>query len=214
MDIGTIAYPDALDGGRAGGSLIYDPSVAADINPPDDTDSFTINLDAGQTLTAVVVPAATLQPVLTITGPSGAGPATAAAAGKQVFIQTLAVSTAGTYTVTVASANSTTGSYTLQLTLNAAVEEESHDGATNNDFASAQSLDAAFAPSAARRPVPPCWAIPIAAGRPSFPGTWIPIRVGRSRAGSGPSVIQPARAGPRTEIPTRPTATPAATWSA
>ena len=34
--------------------------------------------------------------------------------------------------------------YSLQLTLNAAVEEEEHDGASNNTFATAQPLDGAF----------------------------------------------------------------------
>ena len=146
VDAASAAFPTPLKAENPLGSLIYDGSTSAAIGTGSDTDSFTITLDAGQTLTAVVVPASALQPTLCVTGPGGfsAGPVTATAAGKQVFLQTLHVAAAGTYTITVGSASGTTGHYSLQLTLNAAVELEEHDGASNNTFATAQALDGAF----------------------------------------------------------------------
>jgi autotransporter-associated beta strand protein len=137
------------------GSLIYQSSTSAGIAPTSDTDSFTIRLDAGQTLTALVVPATGLQPRVEVRDASGAliGSASSAAAGADAVAQTAAVSAAGTYTVTVGSLASTAGEYSLQLFLNAALESESHDGGSNETRATAQSLDGSFislGPSASR----------------------------------------------------------------
>ena len=145
VDIGTVAFPVPLTPVSPAGSLVYGGSTSGYITPAGDTDSFTVSLDAGQTLTAYVTPALALQAILTVTDPGGntIGSATAAATGKQVFIQSVPVTTAGTYTLTVGSAAGT-GTYTLQIDLNAAIEAESHDGSTNNTFASAQSVDSAF----------------------------------------------------------------------
>ena len=143
----TAAFPVPLTAKNPLGSLVYEGSTTGVVNVSTDTDNFTIALGSGQTLTACVVPAAALQPFVTITGPTGSalGSATAAAAGKQAVLQIVPVNTAGTYTVTVGSASGTMGAYTLQLDLNAALEAESHDGAANNTFATAQSLQSAFA---------------------------------------------------------------------
>ena len=148
VDIVTASFPAPLTAEKPLGSLIYDGSTNGAIGTSSDTDTFTIDLDEGQMLTAVVVPASTLRPTLSVIGPAGlnVGPVTAPAVNKQVVVQALLITTAGTYTVTVGSTNGTTGQYTLQLTLNAVVEEESHDGASNSSFATAQSLDAAFLP--------------------------------------------------------------------
>ena len=166
VDIGTVAFPTPLTRLSPDGSLIYDGSVSASIAPGNDSDSFTLSLDAGQTLTALVMPPLSLQSVLTITGPSRAGPVTAAAAGKQVFLQTLAVPVGGMYTVTVGSANGTTGNYTLQLTLNAAVETESHDGAADDTLATAQDLSAAQIPIGSAQRAAVLGQLPGTAGTP------------------------------------------------
>ena len=93
------------------GSLIYNGSLNAVINPGSDSDSLTINLDAGQMLTVVAVPATTLRPTLTVTDPNGVGvgSVTASAAGNDAVIQTIPITTAGTYTITVGSAGGTSG---------------------------------------------------------------------------------------------------------
>jgi len=146
LDIGTVAYPVPLTGVAPLGSLIYDPIANGTISPGGDTDSFTISLDAGQTLTVVVDPAASLQPTIEVRGPGGAvlGTASAALAGKDAVLQTVPVATAGTYTITVGSLAGTTGQYTVQAVLNAALEAESHDGPGNATRPTAQNLDPSF----------------------------------------------------------------------
>ena len=92
VDVGTVAFPLPLIAENPLGSMIYSGSVNNRyISTGTDTDSFTIDLDAGQTITAVVQPAAGLQPTVTLTGPGVTiGPQTASAAGKAVFLQTCA----------------------------------------------------------------------------------------------------------------------------
>ena len=140
------AFPTPLTAVAPNGSLIYDPSAGAVIGPVGDTDSFTISLDAGQTITALVDPGPGLQPTVTVRDPSGAiiATASAGAAGADAVAQTAAVSTAGAYTLTVGSLASTTGKYTVQVFLNAALEAESYDGAANNSASTAQNIDNSF----------------------------------------------------------------------
>lgn len=147
VDIGTAQYPTPLTAKNPFGSLIYDPSVNAGIQFVGDTDSFTINLDAGQVITLLVHPTqTTLQPTVTLRDPANnvIGTATAGAPNQNALLQTVAMTTAGTYTITV-SGGSTTGTYNLQLTLNAALEAEGLlPGVTNNTLATAQNLDGGF----------------------------------------------------------------------
>jgi len=51
-----------------------------------------------------------------------------------------------TYLVRVSGANDTLGSYTTQIILNAAVEDESHDGPANDNLSAAQDLENSFVP--------------------------------------------------------------------
>ena len=150
------------------GSQVYEGTTTGVVNTASDTDSFTIALDAGQRLTAYVVPGSGLQGVVSITGPDGStlGTVTATAAGKQAVIQSVPVSTAGTYTITIASANGTSGSYTLQVELNAAVEDESHNGTTNDTLDTAQNLDPAMIVAGAGQQAAVVGTLPTAAGNP------------------------------------------------
>ncbi|MEN6449292.1 MAG: M36 family metallopeptidase, partial [Thermoguttaceae bacterium] len=144
-DIATVAFPTPLTAKSPLGSLVYDGSVAGAISPAGDTDRFTISLDAGQTITAVVHPGTGLQPTIAMTGPGiDVGPLTASAVGKTVLIETARVATAGTYAFVVGGAAGTAGTFTLQLTLNAAQELEANDGPTNDTLATAQDLDGSF----------------------------------------------------------------------
>ena len=144
-DIVQAPFPTPLTAESPLGSMVYDGSVNALVNFPTDTDSWTLNLNAGQTLSAYVVPSSALKPVLTIEDPTGAtlGTSTASAAGAQAVVQTVTVATAGTYTLVVSSAGGTVGSYTLSAELNAALDNGLHGGA-NSTFATAQSLEPAF----------------------------------------------------------------------
>jgi hypothetical protein len=143
------AYPLPLQQGLPQGSLIYSGTpVTAFINPADDTDSYTINLDPGQTLTVLVHPnSATLQPAVQVTDPSGTsiGSATAPAAGAEVVLQTVAITTPGTYTITVSGAAGT-GSFRVQAFLNTALEGSAHGGPADDTIATAQDLTGSFTP--------------------------------------------------------------------
>src|SRR5262249_32042165 len=124
----------------------YDPSIAATISPAGDTDSFTLNIDPGQTITVLVTPTSpTLQPAVELRDPSNAviGTATAAAAGQKALLQTVPTATGGVYPTVGSGASSTVGGYTMQATLNAALENETHlAGVSDNTQATAQNLDA------------------------------------------------------------------------
>ncbi len=128
------------------GSLIYDPSVTGMIDPAGDTDSFTIDVDAGQTFTVLVTPAAGLQPTIELRDPANTliGSNTGGAAGAAAILQAIPTGSAGTYTMTVSGAAGTTGSYNLRVILNAALDNESHDGPTNDTLPTAQDINGSF----------------------------------------------------------------------
>jgi hypothetical protein len=153
LDFGTFPYPTPLTPVAPAGSLIYAGSQVGIVGTATDSDSFSILVDPGQKITLTVDPASTLQPIVELyRGNKLLGSATAGAAGLEAVLQS--VVTQGqlnamgpvptTYIVTVRGAGGTTGGYTVQMFLNAAVESESHDGAPNNTRATAQSLDPAF----------------------------------------------------------------------
>ena len=70
-DVVSAPFPTPLNREKPAGSQIYDGSLNTAIGTSTDTDSYTISLDAGQTLTALVNPVAGLRSVVTIAGPSG-----------------------------------------------------------------------------------------------------------------------------------------------
>ena len=146
VDNGTTAYPTPLTAKPPAGSLIYDPTIAGVIGAAGDTDSFTLNLDAGQTLTLVASGSGALRPTIELLNPSNVmiASATAAAAGQDAVVQTVSVAVSGTYTMRVSGAASSIGGYTLTAILNAAVENEDHFGPTNDTIATAQNIDPSF----------------------------------------------------------------------
>jgi Bacterial pre-peptidase C-terminal domain/Bacterial Ig-like domain len=155
LDFGSKPYPVPLTPKAPLGSLIYDPSAAGVISPSGDTDTFTISVDPGQTLTVDVHSDANLQASVTLlAGASGnnvLATGAAAAPGDEVVLQPVATngqlaggSASKTYRIVVAGANGTTGSYTVQMVLNAALEDESHGGASNDTLDTAQDLEPSF----------------------------------------------------------------------
>jgi hypothetical protein len=141
-------YPTPLAPVSPLGSLVYDSSATATISSAGDSNSYTIAFDAGQTASVAVKPAAGLQPTVSLYDSKGdlLGSAQASAAGQEAVLQTVAISTAGTYTITVQGASSTTGQFTVQLVLNAALQLESNGGAPGSDdtIAGAQNLTSSF----------------------------------------------------------------------
>jgi hypothetical protein len=109
--------------------------------------NYTIDLNAGDHVTLVAHPdEPALQPFVEFSGPglSSVG-ATASAANRDAVLQNAAVPGTGTYTISIGTANSISGEYTLRLLVNSLVEREAHNGPTNNTQPSAQSIEAGFA---------------------------------------------------------------------
>jgi len=103
------------------GFLIYDPTVTGGINFAGDSDSYTLNLAAGQQISALLTTDPGLTGTVSLTGPGGPiGSATAAGPGANVELESQPVTVAGTYTLTVTGSGS--GNYTLQAILNAYVK--------------------------------------------------------------------------------------------
>jgi subtilisin family serine protease len=126
LDYDTVPYPVPLEPVDPLGSLIYDPSVSGSISIAGDTDSFTIDLDDGQTISVVVDAEATLQPTIEVLDPGSVsiGTATAGAAGQDALLQTAATTGAGTYTVVVGGAGGSKSSSTRRWRRNRTTARE------------------------------------------------------------------------------------------
>jgi len=152
MDLATEAYP-ALVAKPPLGSLIYDPTQTRTIAFAGDVDSFTLNVDPGQTISVVVTPTTAtatppgLQPRVELFDPGNVslGFASAGGPGQVTGIQTNGPTAGGTYRIAVSGLAGTQGLYTVQVILNAAFELEGKvAGATNNTRATAQDLTGSF----------------------------------------------------------------------
>ena len=109
--------------------MVYESTLSAELHQNSDVDTLTIDLDAGQTLSLAMLPQAALAGQLRVLNPSDTEIAThTAAAGDAIVVQTVPIATAGTYKVEVASDGSTSGTYDLELYLNALLEAESYNG--------------------------------------------------------------------------------------
>ncbi|MBA4015842.1 MAG: hypothetical protein C0483_01505 [Pirellula sp.] len=146
IDVGTTNFTTPLVAQSPLGSLVYGGAVSGDITAAGDTDTYTITLDAGQTITLTATPNAGsgLQPTLVLKSPSGTVLATqtASAAGKSAILSSISVAVAGTYSIELSGAASTTGLVDLRVWLNAGVESENLGGPTNDSLATAQNIDA------------------------------------------------------------------------
>ncbi len=141
-------------GRRPEGWYVDDIQITTQV--PDAPDTFTIAVDPGQTITVAVATDATLQASVTLlagaTGNNVVASGTASASGQEVVLQTVATTgqianngpEASIYRVVVGGANGTVGKYSVRTILNAALENESHGGATNDTRDTAQYLEPSF----------------------------------------------------------------------
>ena len=141
-------FPHLSQARRPLGSLIYTSTTASDITTATDTDTFTLSLDAGQTISLVAAPAtgSLLQPVVTLISPSSVALATqtAAAAGQSAIIETTPVTAPGAYSIVVGGNAASLGLVNVQVWLNSAVEAANFGGPSDNSKATAQNIDASF----------------------------------------------------------------------
>ncbi len=143
LDIGTVPFPTPFTARLPLGSLIYERTASVTIVPTADTDVFTLSLDALQTVAIVVDPSATLRPVIELRDPSNnlVASATGTAAGFDTLLQTAPLAVGGTYTITIGAAAGTTGTASVRVVLNAALEPESFGGPGNDSIAAAFDLE-------------------------------------------------------------------------
>ncbi|MDO8208319.1 MAG: pre-peptidase C-terminal domain-containing protein, partial [Gallionella sp.] len=138
-----LAYPTPLVPVAPLGSLIHDSEAVGAFNGTGDVDDFSIELDAGQVLSAALFPIdAGLRGSIEIFGPHGVslGYFEAVDIGGTAFLNSLPAADAGLYLIRVTSLAGE-GGYRVGLVLNAAIEAEMYSGSANDDASSAQSLD-------------------------------------------------------------------------
>ena len=148
VDSDVSAFPVPLDAKLPAGSLIYDPPSEGAFHATGDSDSLTLDLDAGQTLTlGIEAIDPSVQAYIALYDPLGAqiGYTGAAAAGGIAMLQTVPVADGGVYRIEAGSLEGA-GRYRVHAILNAAVEEEMTGGAANNARENAQDIDAGFIP--------------------------------------------------------------------
>ncbi len=151
LDFGTLPLPASLLPLEPRGSLIYGASVPGSISSESDTDSFTLQLDAGQTVAVLANPDGSLIPTLELFDAGGVsiGSASAAAAGEVAALPAVPVTSTGVYTVTIGGMLNSAGAYSATVMLNAVWEDESLGGPLNDTIASSQPLDTSFIPLSA-----------------------------------------------------------------
>ncbi len=132
------------------GSLIYDSTLEGVIATPGRTESYSLRLDPGQTLTVLVESSETLRAKIQVYDSKGklVDSATASAAGADALVQTIRIpgqiagngGAPATYRIVVKGVDGTTGAFTVSTSLNAALETESHNGPANDAMASRRNL--------------------------------------------------------------------------
>jgi hypothetical protein len=150
VDVATTPFPVPLNPVAPAGSLIYDPTASGIIGTAGDSDTFTLPVDPGQSITVLVTPTTSgLRPSVALLDPfSGTlAIATAGAAGQNALIQSVPATApgGGNYRIVVSGSGGTTGGYTVQVILNAMLENEGNlVGASDNSVANAQLIDSSF----------------------------------------------------------------------
>jgi hypothetical protein len=138
-----VPFPTPFASVSPAGSLVYQNSTSGTITAGSG-DTYTLSLAAGQTLTVLVTPANSLQAQVTVTGPGLSHASSSASPGAPAVLETLAISSAGTYSIVVSGLAGTTGNYTIQAFLNAAISSSVIGGVSNHTIATAQGLDSSF----------------------------------------------------------------------
>jgi hypothetical protein len=124
------------------GAVAYQGLTTLSIASIGEVQSFTIDLEPGQSMSLIVTPDAALEAQIQVRDPLDASIASVAADSPgQVATTTIAASEAGTYIVDVSGSDDTVGGFTLALFLNASLEEEAFGGDANDTAAQAQLVD-------------------------------------------------------------------------
>jgi hypothetical protein len=138
---GPVSFPTPFSPNDLLGSLGYNQSVSNAITGAGDTNTYTLSLNAGETLT-VLLSASALQGTVQVTDPNNnvIGSTTAAALGTNALLQTLPVGTTGRYRLTIGDTSGSIGLYTVQVALNATLQNAHYLGGSDSTLATAQDL--------------------------------------------------------------------------
>ncbi len=141
IDVDTVALPFPFVAQAPAASLIHRSAATGIVGSDGDVDQFTIDVDGNQTISVVVRPQDTLiGQVELLAGGSILEQATSSSSGAAAIIQTVAVPAEGqSYTISVSGAAGTTGKYSLEVILNAAVDDE-----PNDDLSMAQDISGSW----------------------------------------------------------------------
>ncbi len=124
------------------GSLVFEEQFVDEISSLGQTKSFQLDLDPGQKLSLVVATDEDLVAETEFVGPNGT--TLAFDVGTEVTFQTLSIDLGGTYTLTIGGEADSTGSFTIQVWHNAAIEMEQHGGLGNSTVSTAQDMSGSF----------------------------------------------------------------------
>ncbi len=126
--------------------MIYTQTFEGAITEQDRVQVSALHVDPGQTATVLFEPnSANLQVQVELRASDGTilGNVAAHAPSQQLLLQTLPITEAGTYEIVVATMAGT-GTYKLELTLNAAVESEDITPSDNGSIVDAQNITSSF----------------------------------------------------------------------
>ncbi len=128
------------------GGLVHEATATGAVNHYNDTATYTVELDAGQTLTIAATPDADLAPRVMLINPAGAVVASSlsVARGQTALVQNAAVTGAGTYQVVVATDGASNGRFDLRVVLNAAVDDEALGGPLHDGLSAALDITDSF----------------------------------------------------------------------
>ncbi|MCA9138051.1 MAG: hypothetical protein KDB00_14865, partial [Planctomycetales bacterium] len=143
--VDPIVYPTLQPIGPVGG-LVYDPTIEGSISTSGDIDQYQLSLDGGQTATIIVESGNGLKTNAQLMNDSSTVISSASAnqANETIRIQTFVLVGDGNYTLELAGLDGTTGSYSIRVIVNAAIEDESLGLGANNATTFAQDIGPSF----------------------------------------------------------------------
>jgi Bacterial Ig-like domain len=141
-----VPFPTPLLPVTPDGSLIYQGRTTGTITSGS-VDAYALPIAAGQTVSVLVTNSGGLEAQVNLAGSSATdvvASASSAAAGKPAAIQSLAIGATDTYLLAVSGLDGTTGDYTIQVYLNAALSSTIDGAGSNQTLGTAQNIDSSF----------------------------------------------------------------------
>jgi hypothetical protein len=140
------AFPTPLLPVTPDGSLIYQGSTTGTITAGS-VDAYSLKVAAGQTISVLVTPSNGLQAQVNLSGSTVTNVAASGASASPdhpAAIQPVGIATTDNYIIAVSGLDSTTGDYTIQVYLNAALASSIAVGSLNQTLTTSQNIDSSF----------------------------------------------------------------------